>query len=164
MELQTSPSGPKNFKHSISDIMDMLKSMPNNEALKKLLDFSIKWTKGCSGKWAGGLVATNEGGDVVEVSERMREVYNVLKIACSPKDGARILAAMVPDLLQMPHSFTNVTSSVLHNALGFETLVCSIKPFLENRFELAKRKKKMASRSVKPKSTILTIGYLSDLQ
>ena len=49
-ELQTSPQSPKNLDQSISDIMEMLKSMPNNESLKDLLDFSIKWTEGCSEK------------------------------------------------------------------------------------------------------------------
>ena len=126
VEVHTSPDSPKDLDHSISDIMEMLKSMPNNESLKDLLDFSTKWTEGCSEKWLGGLDNTTEGGVPGETSERVQEISNVLNIARSLKDGASVLAAMALDLLNMAHGFASLTPSMLHGALGFETLVSSI--------------------------------------
>ena len=136
-EFRTSPQCPKNLDQSISDIMKMLKSMPNNESLKDLLDFSTKWTEVCSEKWHGGLDNTTESGVAGETSERVQEIYNVLNIAHSLKDGASVLAAMAPDLLKMAHGFASLTPSMLHGALGFETLVSSIKPLLDDRLQLA---------------------------
>ena len=81
--------------------MDLLQTMPNKEALKVLLDFSNKWTEGCREKWGGGLDATNEAGEVVEVSKKVEESYNVLQVAWSLKDEASVLAIMVPNVLQM---------------------------------------------------------------
>ena len=137
VQVPTKEDSPKDAGHSISDIMGMLKSMPNSESLKELLDFSIKWTEVCSDEWRGGLDNTTEGEVAGKTTEEVQQIHNVLKIAKSLKDGASILGAMAPDLLNMAHAFGSITPGMIHGALGFETLVSSIKPLLEARVQLA---------------------------
>ena len=111
----------------------MLRSIPNSDGLKQLLDVSVNWTRLCAKKH-GGEVASADGDDQkAEFFAKAQEMYEVLRVATNLKGGAGVLAAMAPDLLEMAHTFASVIPSVLEAATGFEKFASPILSLLEER-------------------------------
>jgi RING-H2 zinc finger domain len=119
----------------ISSVEEMLRTMPNKDGLKELLDFSVKWAQWYADNNEGGVARPNEEELTPGVDESIKKIQAVLKVAHNLKSGAEVFAAMTPDFLEMANVFAKVTPSVVEAALGFDDLATCIKPLLEERVE-----------------------------
>ena len=133
--LQTNDAGPSTSISSptLPDFEKLLRSIPNSDGLKQLLDVSVDWAGLCA-KTHGGEVPSADGDhQKAEFSAKTQKMYNVLRVATNLKGGAGVLAAMAPNLLEMAHTFASVIPSVLEAATGFEKFASPILSLLEER-------------------------------
>jgi len=147
---------------TISGIEEMLRTMPNNDKLKELLNFSVKWAELCLCTNDGGVAKANKVELTPKDSEAMQEIMGVLRVARNLKNGAEILATMAPSLLEMAHAFATLTPSVLEAALNFETLTSCIGPMLEERVSLLTDV--IALKAVAEKSNAFTKQVVKELE
>ena len=133
--LQTNDAGPSTSISSpaLPDFEKLLRSIPNSDGLKQLLDVSVNWARLCAKKHGGEVPSVDGDDQKAEFSAKAQEMYKVLRVATNLKGGAGILAAMAPDLLEMAHTFVSVIPSVLEAATGFEKFASSILSLLEER-------------------------------
>ena len=133
--LQTNDAGPNTSISSpvLPDFEKLLRSIPNSDGLKQLLDVSVNWTRLCAKKHGGEVPSADGDDQKAEFSAKVQEMYEVLRVATNLKGEARVLAAMAPDLLDMAHTFAAVIPSVLEATTGFEKFASPIISLLEER-------------------------------
>ena len=156
--LEPNPNDPILSKNILSGIEEILRNMPDDEKLKRLLETSVKWTELCVQK--NGFEFRDEERSDLDQAAHVREVMIRSR---DLMDGAEILFEMAPSLLDMAHAFANIAPSVLQGAIGVHKLSACIMPMFEDMIELLKTVTKLEDEAYEKDRLISELKRTSDM-
>jgi hypothetical protein len=133
--LERNSEDPITAVDTVRLIQDMLRTMPDKDELKELLDFSIQWANVHTEREEEGRTGADEEGARQSDEERTSHVLGVCQLAHHLKGGAGVLAAMAPNFVDMAITFAKITPKVVAAAIGFDQMVAYILPMLKGRAE-----------------------------
>ena len=138
----------------ITLLLNKVQTMPNQEELKRLLDFTKEMAKLFRETVGQPDAESSEANDGRLEDGGKSEVLRAVHDAYIMKEGAQIIAAMAPDFVHMARTFLEVTPWVLKGAVGFQNFTEVTTKLLRGRAEDVTTIMKLEERTDKDSTRI----------